>query len=70
MRGFAVAVFALTLCACATQKAPVQEAGLQSAVYVVGDNGPLHTLPAVETKDTSQDEGSALKRLYLFFVRR
>ena len=69
-RGFVLTVLAVVLCACATPQQPVQEAGLQNAVYVVGDNGPLHALPAVEKKDTTAETGSALKRLYLFFVRR
>jgi len=67
-RGFVLTVLAVVLCACATQQPLVREAGLQNAVYVVGDNGPLHAVPAVEKKDP--ETGSALKRLYLFFVRR
>jgi len=71
MRSFTLTVTAALLCACASPQSNVQEAGLQNAVYVVGDNVPMRAVPVADTKDAPTDEqGSALKRLYLFFVRR
>ena len=71
MRSFVFVLLTVVLCACATQQVPLQHGGLQNAVYVVGDNGPLHAVPAVEAKNAATDsEPSALRRFYLFFVRR
>jgi len=70
MRSLVLTLLTVVLCACAAQPTNVQRGGVQNAVYVVGEN-ELAATAAVETKDASTNEqGSALKRLYVFFVRR
>ena len=66
-RGLLVAALAVSACACAASTSP--ERGVQSAVYVVGDNAPLVNASA-GPGGMPEREFSVVRRIYWFFAGR